>query len=146
MSLMDWVIYALFSLLMLRFAIEVPRIWRGDVDRSSAVPVTWPWGGISWRAVIRAGPAALIGGLTLIVGFPVLLIAQEEAHGTFSRPLVVVLPFLGLFVLGLVAVVCVALFNRPRFLVAPHLRGAPGALAECAARGNERRRVRERRR
>lgn len=146
MSLIDWVVYALFSLLMLRFAIEVPRIWRGDVDRSSAVPVTWPWGGISWRAVIRAGPAALIGGLTLIVGFPALLIAPEKANGAFARPLIVVLPVLGLFTLSLVAVLCVALLNRPRFLVAPHLRGAPGALAERAARGNERRRVRERRR
>lgn len=146
MSGIDWVVYVLTSLVLLRFAFEVPRIWRGDVDRTANVPATWPWGGISWRAVIRAGPACLIGGLTMIVGVPVLLIAPEEANGTFARPLIVVLPFLGLFGLGLVAMAGVALFNRPRFLVAPHLRQAPGALAEWAGRCDRRGRVRTRRR
>lgn len=146
MSGIDWLVYGLFSLMVLRFVFEVPRIWRGDVDRSAKVPATWPWGGISWRAMIRAGPAALILGLTAVVGLPVLLSAPEEANGMFSRPLTFVLPFLGLFYLGLVAAASVFLFNRPRFLVAPHLRQAPGALAERAGRADRRGRVRKRRR
>ena len=143
MTAVQWITYVVACVGVLFFIGRLPRIWRGDLDRYQ-VPTTWLWDPIIWRALIRAGPAALPGAITMIVGLPVLLSVPEQPQGGFARPLVVAIPFLVLFVLSVLLMVCVALFNRPRFIVAPHLRQAPGALAEYAARRHRRRHRRQR--
>ena len=145
MSSFDWIAYGGFTVILLVALCRLPRVWRGDMDRMSPVPPGWPWSPIAWRAVIRSGPAAILGGITMVVGLPVLLIAPERAEGGFARPLVVVVPFLVLFALSVLLMLSVALFNRPAFLVAPHLREAPGVFAERAAQRQKRRRRRARR-
>jgi hypothetical protein len=91
--------------------------WRGqngpDLYRAAG---WWPFSLPLWRALVRSGPigaveAPLLGGVYLASG---VLDIVPSAFATLSLALVVV----------------VALFNRPRFVVAPGLRELPGLIDE----------------
>ena len=115
------------------------RIWRGEVPRLRDEPGGWPWGQIAWRAYVRCVPSLLLPGTTILVVLPVLESVPERADGSFDRPVLVVVPVLAAFALSVLVVLCVAVFNRPKFLVARELRHEPGAATEILARRRRRR-------
>ena len=115
------------------------RIWRGEVPGLSDEPGAWPWGCVAWRAYVRCLPSVIVAGVTFLVLAVVLANAPDRAEGPFARPLVWVVPGLVAFALSVLLVLCVALFNRPRLLVARDLRQEPGAAAELLARRRQRR-------
>jgi hypothetical protein len=99
--------------------------WRGenrpDIHRA---PDWWPFDLPLWRALVRSGPigaveAPLTGGIVIASGVLDVVLSVLAA---------------GSFVLML----RVALFNRPRFLVARGLRGLPGLIDERKVRGGPR--------
>jgi hypothetical protein len=106
---------------------RIPRIWRGDATGLRQKPAAWPWGTASWLSYVRVVPS-----LPLML-IPVLAVyalrtadsARYEGTGDATVAMVVALTASGV---GFVIVVSIVLINRPKFLVAPHLRGQPGAL------------------
>jgi hypothetical protein len=112
------------------FYIAVTRMWRNewntwDPDR---VASWWPYGGALWRAVLRFSPAG--GAAGVLTGLSAFLLSFES-DGLYGGGLV-----LAILALGVFFVVCasIALFNRPKRLVAPHLRDQPGAIGEWLGR------------
>ena len=104
--------------------------WRGRaLTDPYRAPDWWPFDLLWWRALVRSGPAGTIDGPLVAAGYLVSGLDRWAAQ----QAVVVVLAVLTTIALALTVVV--ALYNRPRFLVAPHLRAFPGALAE--ARGAE---------
>jgi hypothetical protein len=102
------------------------RVWRNEWKwawNPDEVPVWWDHGGPLWRGFVRVSPVC--GGL---IG----LLAAAAVLLSFDDPLIYAIgQFVGaLAVGGLGLPACIVLFNRPKTLVAPHLRHQPGALAE----------------
>lgn len=105
-------------------SVLMPSIWRNerghDPDRP---PAMWGFGIVLWRATVRlvplSVPACLVGVAVVLTG----------AGGDESpSPVSLIAGFASLVLLALIF--SVALFNRPKSIVAPHLRHQPGALAE----------------
>lgn len=115
------------------------RIRRGETPRLSDEPTGWPWGSIAWHACVRCLPSILVAGITVLVVTAVGASFPERADGPFARPVAVAVPLLATLALSFLLVLCVALFNRPRFLVSRDLRQEPGAAAELLARRERRR-------
>jgi hypothetical protein len=83
----------------------------------------WPYGAISWRALLRVNTLASAMMLALAITAIVLSIEGKTAQAVGGG--------LSLFTIALlVPCLSVVFFNRPRFLVPPHLRHQPGAFAE----------------
>ena len=93
---------------------------------------------------MRAIPSAVLTSVVGLISLPVLLAAPERTHGPFARSAVVVVPLLVLLALATAAMLATALFNRPKWLVAPHLREQEGAAVEIWNRLKSRRRSRRR--
>jgi hypothetical protein len=91
--------------------------WRGEGQPDLyQAPDWWPFDLPLWRALVRSGPigaveAPLLGGVYLASGVLDVVLSVFVA-------------------LSLVLTLVVALFNRPRFLVAPGLRELPGLIGE----------------
>ena len=77
--------------------------------------------------------AGFLGWLTGVVGTPLLLLSPEQEDGTSARGAGVAIPFLVAFVVCCLVTATVGLFNRPRWLVPPHVREAPGVVAQWRA-------------
>lgn len=118
------VLLAVTTAALLRLA---PRVWRNEAGLTADVPIaTWIWGTAAWRGFVRAStlvfpvcwalvaPAFVLGTVTGAAWAEAVGLTLGGAGGLF------------LFVGG----AAVGLFNRPRWLVAPHLRQQPGMLAE----------------
>lgn len=90
----------------------------------------WIFGRPAWHAYGRAVP------LTLPALASLVLISLAAALSTDSpvRIGILVLGYLGL-ALSLLVLVRIALFNRPKRLVPPHAREAPGLLEELRMQG-----------
>jgi hypothetical protein len=107
------------------------RVWRNEWKwawNPDQVPDWWDYGGPLWRGFVRISPVS---------GASLGLLALAAVLLSFDHPTIYAVgqgvAFLAVVVLGLAGVI--VLFNRPRSLVAPHLRHQPGALAEW--RGQE---------
>jgi hypothetical protein len=128
MTSLDWLIYGIFVAMFAFAAWRLPRLWKGEVDPAHGVPIGWS--PIGWSAAVRASVAGFLVWLTGVVGVPLVLLSPEPDDGTFARPAGVVIPVLVAFSLCGLAMATVALFNRPRRIVPPHLREAPGAVTQ----------------
>jgi hypothetical protein len=99
--------------------------WRGkSLSDAHRAPEWWPVDLLWWRALVRSGPAGTIEGPLVAAGYVVSGLDSWSAQ----QPIQVVLAVLVAIALLLTAMV--ALRNRPKLLVAPHLRQFPGILDE----------------
>lgn len=130
LSVRDWIVAALLLLIVIFGLRNLPRIWRHELRTYDEVNAYWPWGEAPWRGWVRAMPLSVVW---LALVFPLAglgAVIPEEPAGPFVRPLWWVLPTLGAFALFGVLFAGVVLFNRPRAIVAPHLRTQSGAVEE----------------
>jgi hypothetical protein len=108
------------------FVWMLPKAWRNERGlHTDTAPPSWPWGLAFWRALCRVW-VPLAGSIVIVI--PPALVTEFVTEG----PIFVICNVL----FGMVAVLwfavvpSVMLFNRPRFLVAPHHRALPGWIAE----------------
>jgi len=111
----------------LRFAWVAPRLWRNDLgwdpDRP---PAFWALGLTWWRGLVRC---SFLAGPMFLIGAPGYALDKSGAGGSLVDAAIVVSAAIGAFVL-FVLMPGVFLFNKPRWVVVPHLRHQHGALAE----------------
>ena len=100
-------------------------IWTRRYHGYDTRPIWWPYGEAQFHAVMRAFPAVCLicwAAIAMVVGF---LLSPEKFGG--GLPLLVSIG-LAVFVLAVLLALTAALFNRPRFLVFPHLRDQQGLI------------------
>jgi hypothetical protein len=127
--IVDGVFYAA-ALLMATFAtVALRKGWRNegplDTDKPS---LRWPGSLAAWRGHVRCqsvcGPVALLLGTAAVV--------IDRAGGSADAPhIVAAMVGLPVAILVFVAMPFVYLFNKPKWLVAPHLRHQPGRISEA---------------
>lgn len=119
-----------FAAIVALFAVAFTRIWQGrsELDGSSP-PSWWPFSDALWRGVMRAFPVQAACVILLIGGGIGADLAGKDSQGYDIGMSVGVVGLLGIFLLALP----ITFFNRPRFLVPPHQRDEPGAVAEWRA-------------
>ncbi len=84
----------------------------------------WPFDLLWWRALVRSGPAGTIEGPLVAAGYVVSGFDSSSAQQVVEVIIAV------LAAIALLLTAAVALYNRPKFLVPPHLRELPGAVDE----------------
>lgn len=109
---------------------RLPLLWRDRAPGLRTMPAVWPWGPALWRGYVRGMPSALPVLMLAVISLPLLSAVPEQPEGPFARPLAVVVPFFVIFGLVMGAMLGTVLFNRPKFLVPPHLREQDGAAVE----------------
>lgn len=117
-SLPDLIIFTFLTLMVVAAATRVPAVWsHRDRHMDSGAWRRTPWS----RGWVRALPAGFGGGVCLVAGAWGIVLGAPVPFG---------LTMFGLMCLGAVLALLVITLNRPKFLVAPHLRGEPGAFSE----------------
>jgi hypothetical protein len=109
----------------------LPRMWRNDAGFHSDQPhPVWPWGKRTWRAMTRCVPLCFPIFAIGAVWYPIDLSIDQDGTAHEIGTYVFGIPI----VANLVALVTVFLFNRPKFLVAPHHRHQKGLVLELFGR------------
>ena len=109
------------------YAAAIKRVWQGTSESDpSDPPAWWPFSLPLWRGVSRAFPVQGACAILVIGGGIGADVAGKDSAGYDIGMSVGLVGLLGLFLLALP----ITFFNRPRFLVPPHQRDDPGALAE----------------
>ena len=94
--------------------------WRGKSTTDPyRAPDWWPFDLVWWRALVRSGPAGTIEGPLVAAGYVV------SGFDTSSAQDVVEVIVAVLAAIALLLTAAVALYNRPKLLVPPHLRELP---------------------
>lgn len=123
----------------------IGRFWRNELRFYDSPPRWWLWGDAGWRACARASPCAPVGLWFLLAtgaGFGLADVVDSTSATDVLTDMAT-----GAFILAMLTVVVglsVALFNRPRLVVAPHQRAERGALVEWRDDIRHRRRRRAR--
>ena len=119
-----------FVAILVLFALAITRIWQGrsELDTDSPPP-WWPFSVPLWRGVARAFPVQAACVILLIGGGIGANLLGEDSAGYDIGMSIGLVGLLGIFLLALP----ITFFNRPRFLVPPHQRDEPGAVAEWRA-------------
>jgi hypothetical protein len=109
------------------YALAIKRIWQGtsELDDSDPAP-WWPFSDALWRGTARASPVLGACAILVIGGGIAGDLAGKDTPGYDVAMSVGLVGLLGLFLFALP----ITFFNRPRFLVPPHQRDDPGAVAE----------------
>ncbi len=99
--------------------------WRGkSATDPYRAPDWWPFDLVWWRALVRSGPAGTIEGPLVATGYVVSGFDNSSAQEVVEVIVAV------LAAIALLLTAAVALYNRPKLLVLPHLRELPGAVDE----------------
>jgi hypothetical protein len=116
-----------FLAMLVLFSLAITRIWQGrsELDTDSPPP-WWPFSVPLWRGVARAFPVQAAAVLLLIGGGIGASLAGKDSSGYDIGMSIGLVGLLGIFLFALP----ITFFNRPRFLVPPHQRDEPGAVAE----------------
>lgn len=94
--------------------------WRGKSTTDPyRAPDWWPFDLVWWRALVRSGPAGTIEGPLVAAGYVVSGFDTSSAQEV-GEVIVAVLAAIALLLAA-----AVALYNRPKLLVPPHLRELP---------------------
>ncbi len=120
-----WVIAGVIVATSLYALREFWSEWRGTrTTDPHRAPDWWPFDLVWWRALVRSGPAGTIEGPLVATGYVVSGLDSWSAQQ-------VVEIIVGVLAAGaLLLPAAVALYNRPKLLVPPHLRELPGAVDE----------------
>lgn len=104
----------------------LPRWWRNERGlHAHTPPPDWPWSGAFWRALVRIwGPL----GYVILEAIPATIVTMFVSEGLLFDITLAITGIVGWA--GILVLPSVWLFNRPRFLLPPHLRPLPGWLAE----------------
>lgn len=112
----------------------MPRVWRDELATGGEhAPGWWPWGEALWQGYRRLPPLGLAWFVVALVFGLGSAFVPEQPQGPFVRPYWAVIPFLSALGLISAAMLGVVFLNRPKFIVPPHLREHPGALAAWLA-------------
>lgn len=104
----------------------LPRWWRNErCLHTDTPPPSWPWSLAFWHALVRIWMPI---GITFLIAIPPAVITEFVVEGPVWVACNLVLVVGG--VMLIVVTPWVALFNRPRLVIAPHHRALPGWLAE----------------
>lgn len=102
---------------------QLPRLWNHESAFWDQKPNGFVWSDAVWAGWVRAALVSCCGGLAMIIAGWTLVLGSPS---TVTKAIVIVF-FLGMFMaLGLAMLI--VLFNWPKLLVPPHLRGEPGVL------------------
>jgi len=111
-------------------AVVAPNAWRPERGRLSRVPTWWPDAVVGWRGLLRTLPLSIgylwLLSATVLLG-PFVPEQPRDAFG-FIRPAWYSLPLSVAALLAIPTWISIYLFNRPRFLVPPSMRGDRGVL------------------
>jgi hypothetical protein len=123
MSVFDWLLFLAFAALAVGGAIGVRHQWQGESGIWKHLPAWWPWGEPAFKGWRRIAP---LGLATIAVSDVIFLLGElgiynSDGPGFWAAALLILL----LFILFLLATT-VAFYNRPHWVVAPHLRHEPG--------------------
>jgi hypothetical protein len=111
----------LAALLLAGWLVGAPRLWRGDAEVDEPPPA-WPFGAAAWHGVMRS--------FIVCPPFIVLVFAGGAvAELSDADDLGMAIGAIGLLA-SVVLHVPILLWNRPKALVPPPMRGEPGALRE----------------
>lgn len=103
------------------------RAWRNEHPwLDTDLPVRWRGGLPSWRGWVRV--QGIVAPVVVVIGVPLVVIQSTGISGgawEIARAIASIA-----VCVDLVFGARVWLFNRPKWLVAPHLRHQPGMLAE----------------
>ena len=126
MTIRDTIALALAPFFFAGFAWIVPKWWRNERGlHTDTPPPSWPWSLAFWHALCRVWMPIAI---TFLIGVPPAVVTEFVTAGpVFAACNVLLAVGAVMMALGWPAVL---LFNRPRFLLAPHHRALPGWLAE----------------
>jgi len=121
---------AVFAGFLVLYVLAVKRVWQGtsEIDPERA-PAWWPFSVPLWRGVGRAFPVQGACFLLLVGGGVSAELAGKGTSGYDLGMSIGLVGLLGIFLLALP----ITFYNRPRFLVPPHQRDDPGAVAEWRA-------------
>lgn len=113
---------------------QMRRLWRNEPTKYDAQPEAWRGGSALWQAYRRTIPLLVLLAFPVIGGGLVMGIAGGPGNpvGEVARVVLV-----GASMLVLMLIPMVTAFNRPGFLVPPHLRNEPGLLHALLARRRE---------
>jgi hypothetical protein len=118
------------------FPLAIARQWRGDVRLGETTPRWWAYGAAAWRGYVRIMPVAgFVGGPALVIlGWCFILLSSLNGHLLVGDPTVrswlqvgAIGGACGMVVAAVIGLV-VLLFNRPRWLVVPHMRSDRGLI------------------
>jgi hypothetical protein len=143
MTLADWLAVVVFLPILLLALSQLPKLWRHETDFwDGKAPGWWVWGETLFRGWVRSLIALTLTGTLLLGVFVLGVIAdigEESQTSSDAVQLAFAVSFV-LLVLLFIAGITVSLFNRPKFIVPPHLRGERGAIEQWArARSRSRR-------
>ena len=111
----------------------IRTLWRRPVDAFEEPLAWWIWGAPLWRGYVR-GMAAV--GATFVVDL-LLIMVVIWGPGADAVLLATAAALVLSLAAGLVLAITIALFNRPRWAVPPHLRAQPGAVREWRPRRSQ---------
>ena len=104
-------------------------LWRGRTDIFDRPPGAWPYSETLWRGWVRSIVVQCLI-ITSAIGLILYSIWGPSDEGTARVVFIIGLAVAGLaFALGMTAIY----WNRPKFVVPPHLRSEPGAFAQWYA-------------
>lgn len=113
---------------------QVPKLWRHETKIwDGRAPSWWLWGEALFRGWVRSLVVATAAGTALVILSAVVLAvdpdydAPSDARESQAE-IVAGAVAVGVWVLLTLTMFSVILFNRPKFLVPPHLRGERGAI------------------
>lgn len=109
---------ALFGVLVAAATTRIPELWRTGLA-NEPVPPWWFWGEEGWDAARRTAPVAIAMGWPTIVA---VLAGSGTSNGRLTPTTIVALFAILAFVAAALAILCIALFARPKLLIPPGLR------------------------
>jgi hypothetical protein len=135
MSPLGWIVFLGFGVLIAAAARGLVAFWRGESRVWEHRPAWWPWGELVFRAWVRM---MALGVATLALLDIIFLFSELGAYeGDGAEFWLAAIP---LFLLLTVWILCttVAFYNRPRWVVPPHLRDDPGIVQGHVSRRRKR--------
>ena len=128
MSVLAWVVWVGGVLFLVGGVRGVRATWRGE--RAPPAPLaSWLWGDALWRGAVWAQPVGFVAIAFMLAALPLIL---ETDAGSALRGVGLACGALMLATWCLMGVI--ALFARPRLLIAPQLRDQRGVVAEWLGR------------
>jgi hypothetical protein len=126
--------------------VALPRIWNGWFDRRDVrfrgktqthgelIGSWWPFGPAGWRAATRAMVPIAFSVWAMILAAAVGAVDDHLRGFAWDAVRGVFIALAVAFLVGLVLVVIVMLFNWPKFVVPAYMRDEPGLLTARKAR------------